>query len=793
MRRVIQATGGPSDKTLPASDTSFMQEAPLSLGHSASRAAAAPSSTRQGTFGLSAGGTRTARRIERYQLEERSTAGAGLGLGEGLLGAVRRPFQDDQQEEDEAPRKLTKVEKFKEVIHNSRSQRVADQRERQEREEQTKELDSEINSLLHLLPKRNKDNEEKESFLRSGTPEVRALLQSYRAKNPTAKCLTLKSSGEFSVSTLEAVANANHHEDPSKTAGTMAAVPKKSFLDSKDKDLLAQIRAGVGVSNEELDGRRAAHTAPQQEADDDDFDKLLNTMRVDDRRAHATERLRTAEEEAEEEAKQALLEADRSELPNLGLAEKDMIQRTRGEWVERGGDETYHMEDGENAYDDNVDIPSSYEGESDPDEAAATEEAPEEDDPTAAPNEGSHLGSTTLDRIMTKLEQLALKEAGANGERAKQIHPLLCELHAYARTHVLEVSNTFRVVLIEAERQFLRGSRQALSRPLMLYLYAITKVFPTSDYRHEVTTPFFLFLCSTLLQMKLDSMENVHCYMVLTILLTDSLKGGSPKFAAEAFIALFNILALQLPRSAIEPSRFQGLRLGIPLLERSEHALLLTSTADDSRTRGAVPAVHLLEPTNAEEVLLSAYRLLGQLADLYHTVPAFPAILLEPFQQLDVLLTEVNWRPSTACCAAHEALRRQLLDIAASVESHRTPLAMRTFRPRPLRQFDPLLAERPESAVRTEIREVKRTIREDKKRVVRQVTAEATVRRRAWEKEASMEGDIREKRYRQVMGELQSQQHLMNTVDSVMAKARSKKKKSISGLPKESQNEGGAE
>jgi hypothetical protein len=128
-----------------------------------------------------------------------------------------------------------------------------------------------------------------------------------------------------------------------------------------------------------------------------------------------------------------------------------------------------------------------------------------------------------------------------------------------------------------------------------------------------------------------------------------------------------------------------------------------------------------------------------------------------------------------------ESLLMQWRDLCTSL---RTPLAMRTFRPRPIRLFEPLLVEALDP-VKKEHRELKRELREDRKRVVRHIQAEAGVERRAREKEVAADTARRQEKYVRLMADLQSQQHVMKTVDAHMAKARSKKKKSISGTPKD--------
>ncbi|TPP42987.1 Nop14-like family protein [Leishmania donovani] len=710
---------------------------PFARGRSAPASETFATTTRSATMGLEkmqARTTRTTRRIDRFNLT--TSADSEAAPSPSSLMGVRRVREGEGREEGGLAAPPAK-------------------------------LDAEINDLLHLLPRRNKVKEEQEAFAQSGTPEVRALLDSYR-RNHQAKCLTLKSSGAFEVRTLvEAARSTTTRSAPSaQTAGPTAP----SFLDAADRVLLARVRAGAARSSEEdineaaspAGARVGAPSITRQAAADiaearamaspggggrlascDDFDLMMHTFRMDPRRAHAVDRTLTEEEEVAKSVQQTLLKEDREQVPSLHLQERDQTQLTRGEWVAQGGDIAFHMDDdAENAGadDDNSEL--------------------DEDEEDAAVERVG--GSATLDRLFEQLERVATPETENATSRPRRLHTLLVQLHRYAAHHVVEVTKAFRLVLVEAERSFLRGTRRGgMRRSLLVYLYAISKIFPTSDYRHAVMTPFLLFLCSALMQMKLDSLEAVHSYLVLATLLLHCLKAGSGRFCAEVVVAPLNVLALQLPRVALEPARYQGTVLPMPLLERTEQALLVSSASaatlsesDDATSQRPPYQVGLFDTTHSpERLLLCAYRLLEEVFDLHRSIPAFP-----------VLTVKVR-------------------DMAKHVEAHRTPLAMRTFRPRPLRQFDPLLAEREENAVKNEVRLLKRDIREDKKRLIRHLTAEATVQRRAQEKRHAIDDALREKRYHNVMSQLQQQQHSMNVVDSLKARAKSKSRKGLSGAP----------
>ncbi|KAG5512137.1 hypothetical protein JKF63_07605 [Porcisia hertigi] len=824
---------------------------PFARSRSATASGSFTATTRIATMGLEkmqARSTRTTRRIDRFNLTTGADPSAApspsslMGVRrvrevEGGEGVADYAADNEKCSSATPPAKVMRAERFREMISNSKGQRAQLQRERAERDAATVQLDAEINDLLHLLPKRNKLVEEQEGFAQSGTPEVRALLQWYR-RDHQAKCLSLKSSGAFEMRTLrEAARNTANPSAPSanqvdatapESATSRDAAP--SFLDAADRALLARIRTGASRSSEE-GSHEAATTAvagvpvrapsvTQQVAPDaataramettggsgDDFDSMMHAFQMDPRRAHAVSRTLTGEEEATKAAQQALLKEDRQQVPSLNLQERDQTQLTRGEWVAQGGDVAFHMDDDEaedaDAHDDNVDIPSSFEGDSDGDgdDALSVVESEldeyENEESTAVDRVG---GSAILDRLFEQLERIATSAAGEATSRQQRLHEVLVQLHRYAAHHVVEVTKAFRLVLVEAERSFLRGARRGgMCQSLLVYLYAITKVFPASDYRHAVMTPFFLFVCSALMQMKLDSLEAVHSYLVLAALLLHCLKAGSGRFCGEVVVAALNVLALQLPRSALEPARYQGTVLPMPLLERAEHPLLDSSAPSVTPSEGNSATaqrpsyqLRLLDTTHSpERLLLCAYRLLHEVCDLYHTIPAFPVMCAQPFLALDALLLRPPsssavsaWAPSAAVRLAHEALTVRVRDMAKQVEKHRTPLAMRTFRPRPLRQFDPLLAEREENALKNEVRLMKHDIREDKKRLIRHLTAESTVQRRAQEKRHAVDEALREKRYHSVMHQLQQQQHSMNTVDSLKARAKSKSRKGLSGAP----------
>ncbi|RNF14535.1 hypothetical protein TcG_07685 [Trypanosoma cruzi] len=761
-------------------------------------------------IGMHAADSRSTRRAAKFRLDDNGRSSVSQSLGAGLLGATRRTRDDDdggdlnkdgRNDSGEPQRKKTREERFREVLANSKEHRAQAQRDREERAQRTTALDAEFNGVMHLLERRDKAQEEREAFARIGTPQVRALLQSFR-ENHVAKTVSLRSDGSFTIAPL--VGNNN------KTGVKTGA----SSLDEASMALLKKIREEADEQDVITNSVLSSHTLQKKEPkvegdslvrkssgvedgeeDTDDFDRMMLSMQHEKRRAVAGERTRTEEEEQARLDQQALLERDRGAVPLLAQEE---TQLTRAEWLSRGGDRAYQMQDEDDNDDyggeveDSLDISSAC----DSDEVALLDGTmggnDDADEVTVADADGRAADVATgtrarLEELLSAIEAFGREADGtraSRAERTRKYYALLRSLYQYARDHVLHTAQTFRLLLIEAQRSFLQHG--SLDRATLLLLHSASRIFPMTDYRHEVSTPFLLFLCSALLQMRLKTFAQVREYTVLAGLLCESVLAGG-KFCAESIIAPLNLIALQVPRSVLEPVRLQGVCVPFPVVERggAEDVLLRTNTDTPSDAEEAPLQANfaLLETeVNSTHVVRYAYRLLSLMADSLRGVPALSYCLKEPFLALHekLIVTDV-WQPSASVRGDHDALLAKLTQLANDARDRRTPLAMRSFRPRPIRQFEPLLQEGTTTALKNEVRAMKREMREDHKRVVRHLQAEANVERRQRERAAEAEESQRTQKYRELMGSLQAQQHVMKTVDGLLDKARSKKRKSLTG------------
>jgi hypothetical protein len=699
---------------------------------------------------------------ERRRPREEVTSFGSL-LGASSSSAVER--DDGSDSDGEGPRKKTRFEKFQDVMTKSKMHRIEQQKERTTRDQETNLLDEEFDGVMLLLHKRDRIQEEREAFLASGNAEMREIMLKFK-ENRKAKVLRL--------------------DGATDNLGT-------DGLDASDRAVFAKLTHGQLINQTGVDASAPIEQSSVFPDDDDDFDAIMGSMRMETRKAHAVDRTLTEEEEFEHDQRMLQLQADRGEVPTIGM---DSELWTRKEWIQRGGDDVFHMGDEDNVdmeYDeeDDDDVEEVEEGaDVDEDEGSEDVDLAEDEDAPAAASVGPQISSSIanpVDRSLANLEAFSRDASKLSAEkRAIGYQALISDIHAASRRHAVHAAQSFRLLLLDAQRRVTKGL--PLTPFLQLVLFTIPYVFPVSDYRHEVVTPYVIFLCSSITQMPLKTLANVKDTLLLCSLLVKSMTEGG-KYCAEMLVAPMNVIALQVPKKALVPKAHQGVRAPCPILARSDDAILSAPTMTEF-SEGIVAPLQLFdapEKDTPERLLFAAYKLLAAVASSLTGNAGFPCAIGEPVRRLFAL---VDGHVLPALKDTHNATAETIASLSKASMDNRTPLMMRSFRPRPIRLFEPLLVENIDSEVK-ERRELKKEIREDRKRVVRHVQAEAVVERRAREKESQADSARREDKYNQLMGELQAQQHIMKSVDMSMSKAKGNKKKSISGAPTSSEGAGG--
>ena len=340
-------------------------------------------------------------------------------------------------------------------------------------------------------------------------------------------------------------------------------------------------------------------------------------------------------------------------------------------------------------------------------------------------------------------ECFAQLESASRSEDTPNVFRLLQSLRQLVSQSPTQGYAAFRTFLADA-------NASPLAHTQMIIFYAAVQLFPSTEVYHPVLSPLRVLFCRVLSN---PSPIAPSLSIVCAALLESSLR-GSGLYAPELIVLCANWI-----------------------LKGAESA-----------PKGYAPFA-IIE--SIDKMKIDQFDGVGEPIDVLRLSSSFGALIAAAFSILVSLLRNLSGNAGIGSLEAIEFLsnlqfKEEFTPLAAELRAEtsrivsleRAPLAMRTFRPRPLRQFDPMLAESNEWRSR---RELKTELREDRKRVVRQLQAEADVARRHRESEWKADDSRRESKLRTLMGELQHQQHIMKTVDLHRTKAKMKKKKGISG------------
>ncbi|CUG88887.1 Nop14-like protein, putative [Bodo saltans] len=372
------------------------------------------------------------RRTQKYQLDNvpqdqssqdrrrprEEVTSFGSLLGASSSSAADRDDGSNSDGDGEGPRKKTRFEKFQEVMTKSKMHRIEQQKERTNRDQETNLLDEEFDGVMHLLHKRDRIQEEREAFLASGNAEMREIMKTFK-ENRKAKVLRL--------------------DGASDSLGVEG-------LDASDRAVFAKLTKGQLTNPTPVDASTPVEHSVTYDDEEDDFDAIMGSMRMETRKAHAVDRTLTEEEEFEHDQRMQQLQADRGEVPTIGT---DSELWTRKEWIQRGGDDVFHMGD-----EDNVDLEYDEEDEDDDveeleegDDADEADDASEDidlaEDEVAPAAVGPQISSSIanpVDRSLANLEAFSRDASKLSTEkRAIGYQALISDIHAASRRHATSV------------------------------------------------------------------------------------------------------------------------------------------------------------------------------------------------------------------------------------------------------------------------------------------------------------------------------------------------------------------
>ncbi|XP_057674973.1 nucleolar protein 14 [Corythoichthys intestinalis] len=236
-----------------------------------------------------------------------------------------------------------------------------------------------------------------------------------------------------------------------------------------------------------------------------------------------------------------------------------------------------------------------------------------------------------------------------------------------------------------------KGNAAFPTLDMLIYLKVAALLFPTSDFRHPVTTPALLYIGQALTKCPVRSLENVTSGLVLCCLAVDYIS-FSKRFLPELINFLSGILHL-----AVQDKTSADYSVVPPFKRMGKHSNLLVLSNPESLkswSRKTLPlsaTLNLKDDLDADHYKLSCVstcmELLNRCCVLYKDLVCFTHI----FQPIKTLL--LQHISSQLLPESLRALKAEILDTLGGPPQIHSRLVFEKKKPVPLKLFTPKIVE----------------------------------------------------------------------------------------------------
>nr|XP_023649092.1 nucleolar protein 14 [Paramormyrops kingsleyae]XP_023649093.1 nucleolar protein 14 [Paramormyrops kingsleyae]XP_023649094.1 nucleolar protein 14 [Paramormyrops kingsleyae] len=228
---------------------------------------------------------------------------------------------------------------------------------------------------------------------------------------------------------------------------------------------------------------------------------------------------------------------------------------------------------------------------------------------------------------------------------------------------------------------------------MLIYLKIVALLFPTSDFRHPVTTPALVYISQLLTKCPITSLEEVTGGLILCCLTLEYVT-LSQRFVPELVSYLLGILHL-----AVRDKGSLGYRVVPPFRLTGRHCdLLVTSDAAHAESWSRIPlpmsgaqSLKLKDDLERDHYKLSCLAtcldLVKRCSSLYKSLPSFTQI----FWPIRILLSKhISLEGHSSVL---QDLHREALEAVSESPERPSPLVFEKTKPIPLRLFTPKIVE----------------------------------------------------------------------------------------------------
>ncbi|XP_030624138.1 nucleolar protein 14 [Chanos chanos] len=625
-----------------------------------------------------------------------------FGGGGGLL----RKKSAGEKDEEGSQRPKSRQELIEELIIKSKQEKRERQTQKEEAQELTEKLDQEwksIQSLLaHKTPKAQRQEEEKPK-LEEYDKMVRELGFEMKAQ-PSEK---LKTPEELAREERERLQKLEADRLRRMQGDVKESVAKKRvhfsaddlndgfILDSDDRKTLTyqdgkwNVEEGEEEEEEEDDEENdegqeeveGEEEEEEEEGDDDDDDDADDGSEEEDAHSDLDSEQGSEEEVDEEEEKEE--EVPVKELSTLSEEERKAVQ-------EAARAELPYTFKAPESYSE---LKALLKGHSAEKQCLILERTQKCNHPSLAAGNKAKL-QRFFGFLLEYVGELATQSPPDLATVNKLIPQIygLCQLFPDAAAKVMQTLLSDSTHSME-ETLEVKGRLAFPGLDMLVYLKIIALLFPTSDFRHPVTTPAFLYISQALTKCPVNTLEDVATGLVLCCLAVEFVS-LSQRFIPELINFLLGILHMAVPDKTlagyivVPPFRLAG--------KSSDLLVLNDPGASESWTRRPLPLsatqnIKFQSPLEKDHYSLSALDtcldLLKRCTSLYKNLTSFSQI----FQPIRTLLEK--HLPMKNYPTAIQDLHKEILEAIPTSPSQHAPLVFEKKKPVPLKLLTPKIVQ----------------------------------------------------------------------------------------------------
>ncbi|XP_025889881.1 nucleolar protein 14 [Nothoprocta perdicaria] len=636
--------------------------------------------------------------------EERGTLSAELteahfGGGGGLL--CKKVSSGQEAEEEEKPK--SRKELIEELIAKSKQEKQERQTQRESALELTEKLDNDWKEIQTLMVRKTpksekKDKEEKPKpdeydmivrelgFEMKAKPSDRMKTEEELAKEEQARLQKLE------ADRLRRMHGIDEKEEAKKKPKHISAddLADGFILDKDDRRMLSYKDGKINMENEE----------EKEEEEDGNEESNENEEDEEEDNEHESEEESAAEdEEGVDEDNHSDLESD-LESEEEGTGNKEQNQESNEDQSQNMEEQELKIEAASSELPYTFAVPESYEkfkslltGRTIEQQLIILERIQKCNHPSLAVG-----NKAKLEKLFGFLLEYIGELATLDLPELKTIDRLVLPLYNLCQMFPESASDSMKFVLRDAAHDTeelieVKGRATFPGLDMLIYLKITSLLFPTSDFRHPVVTPAFIYMSQLLTKCRITTLQDVVKGLFICCLFLEYVS-LSRRFVPELINFLLGIFHISLPKkqaqgyTVVHPFTPVGKNLELLLVSDKKD---LESWQKKNLPLSIVTRLKEMSKTELNHIRLSCLALCFDLtkksAALYESLPSFHEIM-DPVRILLKHHLPVSEYPEQMQEWYNSALR----ELENKVK-HYTPLVCEKKKPVPLKQYTPKIVK----------------------------------------------------------------------------------------------------